>query len=90
MSFIFRGWLQTNGIPNLREYTTQATLPPLQYEQYDSLLPPPGHVSHQNHLTIRPEAYRRLETMQGIADSVWMNMGACQFDVFPCAHISLI
>ncbi|KAJ2916015.1 hypothetical protein MD484_g4381, partial [Candolleomyces efflorescens] len=87
MSFIFRSWLQTNGIPNLREYTTQATLPPLQYEQYDSLLPPPGHVSHKNHLTIRPEAYRQLETIHGLAESVWMNMGACLDSFVPQTHI---
>ncbi|KAJ2937047.1 hypothetical protein H1R20_g33, partial [Candolleomyces eurysporus] len=85
MSFIFR--LQPNGVPSLREYTTKATLPSLQYEQYDSILPPPGHVSHQNHLTIRPEAYRRLEIMHGIPDSVWTNMGVCLDILVPSTHL---
>ncbi|KAG2020309.1 hypothetical protein CC2G_005665 [Coprinopsis cinerea AmutBmut pab1-1] len=56
---------------DLRKYMRECTLPPLVYNEDDVLLPPPGHVSHKNNLSIRPDKNRRLETMYCINDMIF-------------------
>ena len=76
MSYYFR--IQPDGIPDLRQHMRNCILPPLGYQENDPILPPKGHVSHRNHLSVRPETYRRFENIHGLHDSIWFALENCE------------
>lgn len=51
------------GTDNLREYLQEAILPTMIHDANAPLMPPEGHKSHMNNLKVRPESWRRLESM---------------------------
>ena len=53
---------------NMSAYVAEATLPPLVVSVVAPEMPPEGHKSHRNNLTIRPERYRTLKRMSTIDD----------------------
>ena len=55
--------MTARGTDNLRGYLREATLPPMINGATAPKMPPPGHKSHQNHLHIRPQEWRRLESI---------------------------
>lgn len=54
---------------NVRQYVSQATVPKLRLAPSTPPMPEPGHKSHRNLLTVRPERYRRLEQMHRLNDA---------------------
>ncbi|KAJ3540920.1 hypothetical protein NMY22_g4102 [Coprinellus aureogranulatus] len=82
MSYFFK--ILPDGIADLRQHLRNCILPPLGYEENDPLLPPKGHASHRNHLSVRPETYRRFENINGIPDSVWcLSLEKCLDSLVP-------
>ncbi|KAJ7057040.1 hypothetical protein C8F01DRAFT_341600 [Mycena amicta] len=55
--------MTTRGTDNLRGYLRQAILPPMKNDATAPPMPPPGHKSHLNHLSVRPQTWRRLESI---------------------------
>ncbi|KAJ7219247.1 hypothetical protein GGX14DRAFT_435292 [Mycena pura] len=55
--------MTARGTDNLRGYLREATLPPMINGATAPKMPPPGHKSHQNHLHVRPQEWRRLESI---------------------------
>lgn len=55
---------------NLRRYLATCTLPLMQIARNAPLPPPHGHKSHRNHLHVRPESWRRLESMYPLDSDV--------------------
>ncbi|KAF7304857.1 Microtubule associated protein [Mycena kentingensis (nom. inval.)] len=55
--------MTSRGTDNLRGYLREAALPPMRNDAAAPKMPPPGHKSHLNHLTVRPQAWRRLESI---------------------------
>ncbi|KAH9951323.1 hypothetical protein B0H21DRAFT_718505 [Amylocystis lapponica] len=53
---------------NLRRYISLATLPTMPLGRHAPEMPPEGHKSHRNTLSVIPQGYRRLETMHLIDD----------------------
>ncbi|KAG7089564.1 hypothetical protein E1B28_011236 [Marasmius oreades] len=51
------------GTDNLREYLQEAILPKMMHNPNSPPMPLPGHKSHLNNLKVRPESWRRLESM---------------------------
>ncbi|KAF9267773.1 hypothetical protein L218DRAFT_954968 [Marasmius fiardii PR-910] len=60
------------GTDNLREYLQEAILPNMLHDPNAPPMPPEGHKSHLNKLKVRPESWRRLESMYFLPDE-------CQF-----------
>ncbi|TEB35898.1 hypothetical protein FA13DRAFT_1810551 [Coprinellus micaceus] len=87
MSYYFR--IQPDGIPDLRQHMRNCILPPLGYQENDPILPPKGHVSHRNHLSVRPETYRRFETIHGLHDSIWFALENCLDSLVPATSIGV-
>lgn len=76
---------------NLKYYLRECALPDLST---DGNLPEPpfiGHKSHKNHLAVRPETWRRLETICPLADTIDNTVASCmKVDVvysWTCAEI---
>ncbi|KAJ7774799.1 hypothetical protein B0H16DRAFT_74878 [Mycena metata] len=60
--------MTARGTDNLRGYLRETMLPSMTLDARAPNMPPPGHKSHQNHLkTVRPEAWRRLESIYPFA-----------------------
>ncbi|KAF7294961.1 Microtubule associated protein [Mycena indigotica] len=55
--------MTSRGTDNLRGYLREARLPPMTNDIAAPKMPPPGHKSHLNHLSARPEPWRRLESI---------------------------
>jgi len=60
--------MTARGTDNLRCYLREATLPLMTNDAMAPKMPPPGHKSHQNHLKVRPQAWRRLESIYPLVD----------------------
>jgi hypothetical protein len=58
------------GTDNLRCYVREAVLPPMVNGPSAPPMPLEGHKSHLNTLSIRPEIYRKLESIYGFKDEV--------------------
>ncbi|KAH9934790.1 uncharacterized protein B0H18DRAFT_487913 [Fomitopsis serialis] len=58
--------LSIEPLDKLRAYLSQATLPPMKLASRAPPLPPSGHHSHRNVLSITPQQYRVLEKMYQI------------------------
>ncbi|KAF8894591.1 hypothetical protein BD779DRAFT_850470 [Infundibulicybe gibba] len=54
---------------NLRCYLREAVLPAMLLDPAAPQLPPPGHKSHHNILSVRPESWRRLENMFSVREA---------------------
>ncbi|KAF5315944.1 hypothetical protein D9611_004672 [Ephemerocybe angulata] len=85
MSFLFR--IQASGIANLRQYMRDSVLPSLSYRENDTILPPEGHASHANRLSVRPETYRRFDHMCGLEDEVWSAVHSCLDSLVPATRV---
>lgn len=59
------------GTDNLRLYISQAVLPQMLLGPDAPPVPPDGHKSHRNHLTVRLESYRNLENIYQMLDNVF-------------------
>ncbi|KAF7322950.1 Microtubule associated protein [Mycena chlorophos] len=55
--------MSSRGTDNLRGYLREATLPPMTNDAAAPKMPAPGHKSHLNHLSVRPQSWRRLESI---------------------------
>ncbi|KAJ7632591.1 hypothetical protein FB45DRAFT_508821 [Roridomyces roridus] len=55
--------MTARGTDNLRGYLRETTLPQMTNDALAPKMPPAGHKSHQNHLKVRPQAWRRLESI---------------------------
>jgi hypothetical protein len=71
------------GTDNLRCYVREAVLPEMVNGQAAPSMPICGHKSHLNTLTIRPEFYRKLETIYRFRDEMIEEMIAA------CKHFNL-
>ncbi|KAJ6630775.1 hypothetical protein B0H10DRAFT_2160169 [Mycena sp. CBHHK59/15] len=60
--------MSARGTDNLRCYLRETTLPPMTNDLAAPKMPPAGHKSHQNHLKVRPQAWRRLESIYSFKD----------------------
>ncbi|KAK7014884.1 microtubule associated protein [Favolaschia claudopus] len=60
--------MASRGTDNLRCYLREATLPPMANDPNAPQMPPAGHKSHQNHLKVRPQSWRRLENIFSFED----------------------
>ncbi|KZT68991.1 hypothetical protein DAEQUDRAFT_670205 [Daedalea quercina L-15889] len=58
-------------LDRLRAYLSQATLPPMKLAPKAPQLPPTGHHSHKNNLSMTPQHYRLLEKMYQIEPSTF-------------------
>lgn len=59
------------GTDNLRLYICQAVLPQMLLGLGTPAMPPDRHKSHRNHLTVRSEAYRKLQSIYQLVDPVF-------------------
>ncbi|KAF9500892.1 hypothetical protein BDN71DRAFT_946872 [Pleurotus eryngii] len=57
------------GTDNLRCYVRDAGLPPMLCDPSTPEMPPEGHKSHLNHLKIRLESWRKLQTIQELKEN---------------------
>jgi hypothetical protein len=69
------------GTDNLRCYVREAILPEMVNGQAAPPMPIHGHKSHLNTLTIRPEFYRKLETIYRFRDEMIEEM------IAGCKHL---
>ncbi|KAJ7709933.1 hypothetical protein B0H17DRAFT_1191069 [Mycena rosella] len=60
--------MTARGTDNLRGYLRETKLPQMTNDTMAPKMPPTGHKSHQNHLKVRPEAGRRLESIYSFQD----------------------
>ncbi|KAJ7940665.1 hypothetical protein B0H13DRAFT_2226032 [Mycena leptocephala] len=60
--------MTARGTDNLRNYLRQTKLPQMTNDAMAPKMPPPGHKSHQNHLSARSQAWRRLESIYSLTD----------------------
>lgn len=68
---------------NLKYYLRECTLPDLSTDGNLPELPLIGHKSHKNHLAVRPETWRRLETVCPLADTIDHTVASCtKVDIF--------
>ncbi|KAF5391435.1 hypothetical protein D9757_001914 [Collybiopsis confluens] len=56
------------GTDNLKCYVREAVLPRMINDRFAPPMPPDGHKSHLNNLTVRPESWRRLENIYSLAN----------------------
>ncbi|KAJ6547537.1 hypothetical protein B0H19DRAFT_1166187 [Mycena capillaripes] len=61
--------MSARGTDNLRCYLRETMLPVMLNDVMAPKMPPTGHKSHQNHLKVRPQAWRRLETIYSLTDA---------------------
>ncbi|KAJ3998183.1 hypothetical protein F5050DRAFT_1806143 [Lentinula boryana] len=54
------------GTDNLKCYVREAILPRMKNGKYAPAMPPDGHKSHMNTLKVRPETWRRLESIYSL------------------------
>ena len=67
--------LSVEPLDRLRAYLSQAVLPPMKLSPKAPQLPPPGHHSHKNTLSVVPQQYRLLEKMYVIENAdFWYNL----------------
>ncbi|KAG9226335.1 hypothetical protein CCMSSC00406_0003214 [Pleurotus cornucopiae] len=59
------------GTDNLRCYIREAGLPPMLCHPSTPQMPPEGHKSHLNNLKIRPESWRKLQTIHELKENRW-------------------
>lgn len=67
-------------LDRLRAYLSQVVLPPMKLSPKAPQLPPSGHHSHKNTLSVVPQQYRLLEKMYFIdSGDLWpfLRAGAC-------------
>ncbi|KAJ7172503.1 hypothetical protein C8R46DRAFT_1161910 [Mycena filopes] len=76
---------------NLCEYLRAGRLPQMTNDAMAPQMPPPGHKSHQNHMkTVRPEAYRRLESIYAFASISVHDMVMAWIDShIPCTSLGV-
>ncbi|CAL1704794.1 unnamed protein product [Somion occarium] len=68
-------WQKPKRAPsNLQEYISKAILPSMAIASCAPQLPPQGHGAHRNHLTARPEIWRRLEVLHSIVPEYFDNV----------------
>ncbi|KAJ7109350.1 hypothetical protein C8R44DRAFT_284984 [Mycena epipterygia] len=60
--------MTARGTDNLRCYLRETKLPQMTNDALAPKMPPTGHKSHQNHLQVRPQAWRRLESIYSFKD----------------------
>ncbi|KAJ7155992.1 hypothetical protein C8R43DRAFT_1087364 [Mycena crocata] len=60
--------MTARGTDNLRCYLRETKLPQMTNDAMAPKMPPAGHKSHQNHLQVRPQAWRRLESIYSFND----------------------
>ncbi|KAJ7275365.1 hypothetical protein B0H12DRAFT_1199468 [Mycena haematopus] len=60
--------MTSRGTDNLRCYLRETTLPQMTNDAMAPQMPPPGHKSHQNHLKVQPQVWRRLESIYSFTD----------------------
>ncbi|KAJ7449782.1 hypothetical protein FB451DRAFT_737367 [Mycena latifolia] len=60
--------MTARGTDNLRCYLRETKLPQMTNDAMAPRMPPTGHKSHQNHLKVRPQAWRRLESIYSFQD----------------------
>lgn len=71
---------------NLRYYLASCALPPMPLARNAPLPPSEGHKSHQNHLQVRPETWRRLENifpLEGAIDEAITRCKSVQQQISP-------
>ncbi len=54
---------------NLRCYVREAVLPLMLCDPSTPEMPPEGHKSHLNHLKIRSESWRKLQTIHALREN---------------------
>ncbi|KAF9069660.1 hypothetical protein BDP27DRAFT_1222193 [Rhodocollybia butyracea] len=69
------------GTDNLKSYVREAALPKMMNDRFAPAMPPDGHKSHMNDLKVRPETWRRLESIYSLANfrleeviTAWIDM----------------
>lgn len=62
------------GTDNLRFYLGKAVLPQMPLGVGAPEIPPEGHKSHHNTLTVRPEPYRKLQSIYQLQDRHFDNL----------------
>jgi hypothetical protein len=77
------------GFDNLRVYLSRAVLPQMVLGIRAPGLPPAEHKTHANNLTVRPEPYRKLESIYQSHDKLFYALiFKCKFLNFdPCVNM---
>jgi hypothetical protein len=82
--FIKMAW---HGTDHRRFYLVRAVLPEMTHGAYAPSMPPVGHKSHLNSLSVRPERYRKLESMKRLK-STYFERAVTQC-IFSSFHVNL-
>lgn len=69
--FLLSPSMAYRGTDNLRCYIREAGLPPMLCHPSTPQMPPEGHKSHLNNLKIRPESWRKLQTIHELKENRW-------------------
>lgn len=74
---------------NLSYYLSQAVLPEMKNGVDAPAIPPEGHKSHRNNLTVRPEPYRKLQSIYQIKEPLFKKLVLdCRFPMTEFGQIA--
>ncbi|KAJ6502575.1 hypothetical protein C8R45DRAFT_1092404 [Mycena sanguinolenta] len=74
--------MTSRGTDNLRLYLREAKLPQMTNDALAPKMPPPGHKSHQNHLKVHPQEWRRLECIYSLMDQAMAKIVSSWIDAY--------